>query len=306
MNFVNVLKSAAVHTGVTLKKHSPEILVITGIIGTFVTTILACEETTKAQEVLKEKDEQLELVKQATEIGSVTDKDGNEITYTEKDIAEDKIRIYTKTAIKLAKTYAPAILTGILSTTSILAGYKIINHRAVTFAAAASALDATLKNYRGNVIERFGEKTDYELYHNIKEEIVTEVDPETGKEVTKTVKTTYEPENSIYSRVVDPALWNLENEDASEVRWHLMRVLEWAQMKFDAEGFLSLNQVYKELNYKPTSYGQFAGWVKGHGDQFISFGLENIYDEKVRDFINGIESTAWLDFNCIPDAYKYM
>ncbi len=38
--------------GLQLKKHSPEILVVTGVVGTVVSAVMACKATTKLHAVL--------------------------------------------------------------------------------------------------------------------------------------------------------------------------------------------------------------------------------------------------------------
>ena len=40
--------------GFQLKKHSPEILVVTGVVGTVVSAVMACKATTKINFVLEE------------------------------------------------------------------------------------------------------------------------------------------------------------------------------------------------------------------------------------------------------------
>ena len=45
-----------------LKKHSPEILVVSGIVGTVVSTVMACKATTKLDDILVETREKMDLV----------------------------------------------------------------------------------------------------------------------------------------------------------------------------------------------------------------------------------------------------
>ena len=40
--------------GFQLKKHSPEILVVSGVVGTVVSTVMACKATTKVNFVFRE------------------------------------------------------------------------------------------------------------------------------------------------------------------------------------------------------------------------------------------------------------
>ena len=43
-----------------VKKHSPEILMVAGIAGTIVGTVLACKATTKVSEIIEEKNKNIE------------------------------------------------------------------------------------------------------------------------------------------------------------------------------------------------------------------------------------------------------
>ena len=55
------------------------------------------------------------------------------------------------------------------------------------------------------------------------------------------------------------------------------------------------------LGIPRTKAGQCVGWVydekNPHGDNFVDFGIYNLYNEKSRDFVNGYERVIWLDFN---------
>lgn len=95
---------------------------------------------------------------------------------------------FTQTSFELAKLYAPSVLLGVASITSILASNNILRKRNVALTAAYATLDKCFKEYRGNVVERFGEQVDRELRYAIKAKKFEEtvVDEKTGKE--KTVK----------------------------------------------------------------------------------------------------------------------
>ena len=98
-----------------MKKHAPEILVIAGVGGTIVTTVMACKATTKIDEVLAENKEQIAKTKNYVEETGFSDK------YTEKDYQKDLTVMYTQRGLKLFKLYAPAIAVGTISITAILA-----------------------------------------------------------------------------------------------------------------------------------------------------------------------------------------
>lgn len=103
-----------------MKKHAPEILVIAGVGGTIVTTVMACKATTKIDEVLAENKEQIAKTKNYVEETGFSDK------YTEKDYQKDLTVMYTQRGLKLFKLYAPAIAVGTISITAILAGHNVL------------------------------------------------------------------------------------------------------------------------------------------------------------------------------------
>ena len=171
-----------------IRKHSPEILVVSGIVGVVTSTVMACKATTKIDEVITKSKEHVDMTKKYVEDNGFTEK------YTETDYKKDLTIMYTQRGLKLAKLYAPAVVLGTVSITAILAGHNILRKRNVALAAAYATVDKSFKEYRGRVIERFGEELDKELKYNIKAKEIEEikVNEKTGKEevVKKTVGVT--------------------------------------------------------------------------------------------------------------------
>ena len=68
-----------------------------------------------------------------------------------------------------------------------------------------------------------------------------------------------------------------------------------------SKGHLFLNEVYDMLSIPRTKAGQVVGWIYDEkhpvGDNFVDFGIYDIYNERARDFVNGYERTILLDFN---------
>ncbi len=131
--------------------------------------------------------------------------------------------------------------------------------------AAYAAIDKSFKEYRGRVIERFGEQVDTELKYGIKakkfEEI--EVDPETGKEkkVKKTVMVADPNLQSDYAVYFDSKSRNYEtNPDYN--RMFLKAQQAFANDKLQTRGHLFLNEVLDDLDLPRTPAGQIVGWTK--------------------------------------------
>lgn len=290
--------------GFALKKHSPEILVVTGIVGTVASAVLACKATTKLDQVLEKAKEDIEAVHYAAEHPEVAELPCEE----EKALSV----VYAKTGLELVKLYAPAVALGVASITSILAGHKILNTRYAATAAAYAAVDQGFKEYRGRVIERFGKELDRELKYNIKaQEIEKTVVNEDGSETTtKETVEIFDPNNlSPYSKIFDELNPNYQ-KNAEDNLFFLRRQQEYLNDRLKEKGFLTLNDVYEALGFDKTKAGMVVGWVYDEkhpvGDNFIDFGLYNTKNPSARDFVNGRERAVVIDFNVDGDIYSLM
>lgn len=298
MKSVNGVTSKAV---MKLKKHSPEILVVAGIVGTVVSAVLACKATTKVAEILDETKGTLDTIHEGMETGAIN---GQE--YTNEDGKKDTVVVYAQTGMKLAKLYGPAIILGTLSITSILASNNILRKRNVALGAAYAAIDKSFKEYRGRVIERFGEQVDTELKYGIKakkfEEI--EVDPETGKEkkVKKTVMVADPNLQSDYAVYFDSKSRNYEtNPDYN--RMFLKAQQAFANDKLQTRGHLFLNEVLDDLDLPRTPAGQIVGWTKDGPDGYVNFRIVEV-EHETEDGRH--EPALLLDFNVEGNIWEKM
>lgn len=303
-NKTEIMKSVngkASKTVMKLKKHSPEILVVAGIAGTVVSAVLACKATTKVAEILDETKGTLDTIHEGMETGAIN---GQE--YTTEDGKKDTVVVYAQTGMKLAKLYAPAIILGTLSITSILASNNILRKRNVALGAAYAAIDKSFKEYRGRVIERFGEQVDTELKYGIKakkfEEI--EVDPETGKEkkVNKTVMVADPNLQSDYAVYFDSKSRNYEtNPDYN--RMFLKAQQAFANDKLQTRGHLFLNEVLDDLDLPRTPAGQIVGWTKDGPDGYVNFRIVEV-ERETEDGRH--EPALLLDFNVEGNIWEKM
>lgn len=303
-NKTEIMKSVngvASKTVMKLKKHSPEILVVAGIAGTVVSAVLACKATTKVTEILDETKDTLDTIHEGMETGAIN---GQE--YTTEDGKKDTVVVYAQTGMKLAKLYGPAIILGTLSITSILASNNILRKRNVALGAAYAAIDKSFKEYRGRVIERFGEQVDTELKYGIKakkfEEI--EVDPETGKEkkVKKTVMVADPNLQSDYAVYFDSKSRNYEtNPDYN--RMFLKAQQAFANDKLQTRGHLFLNEVLDDLDLPRTPAGQIVGWTKDGPDGYVNFRIVEV-ERETEDGRH--EPALLLDFNVEGNIWEKM
>ena len=295
--------------GLKLKKYSPEILVTVGVVGTVAGAVMACKATTKVSEIIDETKEQLDTIHKVAEDGKMKTNEGD-IHYTEEDAKKDTTIVYAQTAVKFIKLYGPAVAVGTLSIASILAGHNILRKRSIAIAAAYTAVETSFKEYRNRVIERFGAELDRELKYNIKsKEIEETVIDENGKE--KTVKKTIEvvdsdqlSKYSPYAKFFDETSLGWER-DADYNLMFLRRQQDYANEKLKSRGHLFLNEVYDMLGIARTKAGNVVGWIYDEknpiGDNYVDFGIYDLYDDKKRRFVNGYEKSILLDFNVDGD-----
>ena len=302
--------SRSVHkAGFKIKQHSPEILVTVGVIGTVTSVVMACKATLKVNDIVEEAGETIDKIHDSVAQQKHT-ADGEE--YTQEIANRDLAIVYGQTAWKFAKLYSPSVLVGVVSIGCLVGSTIILRKRNIALAATVTALDTSFREYRGRLIERFGEDLDRELRFNIKAKEIEEtvVDEEGNETVVKKVVHEIDPNaHSMYSVFFDDGNigWS-KNAELNKV--FLIQQQEAANFRLKTEGWLSLNEVYKMIGAPQTAYGQFAGWVYSDdpdsGDNFVSFGIFDNENEKARDFINLREKTILLDFNCIGNVLPYI
>ena len=91
--------------GFSLRKHSPEILVIGGAVGVVAGTVMACKATTKVKAVIEDSKDKINAINEYAKKPEVIESG----EYTETDRKKDITIMYTKTGIELFKIYAPAV-----------------------------------------------------------------------------------------------------------------------------------------------------------------------------------------------------
>ena len=289
-------------TTMTLKKHSPEILVVTGVVGAVASAVIACKATTKVGKITEEAKDMIDSIHEAEKNGVTPAGEA----YTKEDCQKDLAITYVQTGIKYAKLYAPAVILGSLSVTSILASNNILRKRNIALGAAYAAIDKSYKEYRGRVIERFGEQVDQELKYNIKAKKFEEVetDPETGKQkkVKKTVMVADPNLQSDYAVYFDNKSRNYEtNMDYN--RMFLKAQQQYANDKLQARGHVYLNEVLDDLDLPRTPAGQIVGWTKDGPDGYINFRIIEV-ERETEDGRH--EPALLLDFNVEGNIWSQM
>lgn len=298
-------------TTFTLKKRKPEILVCSGAVGVVASVVLACKATTKASALVKEYKDNVEAINECKANADIIE--GGK--YSEEEAKKELMIVRIQTGAKFAKLYGPALIIGSLSLGAMIASNNILRKRNIALGAAYATVDKSYKEYRNRVIERFGKNVDRELKHNIKTETVEETvtDPKTGKEkkVTKTVEVFKGGEPSEFAKFYDIGCkgWS---KDPETNQFFLRAQQTYANDLLLSRGYLFLNEVYDMLGLPITKAGQVVGWVYDDknpdhmGDNYVDFGIYDLYSDNCRDFVNGRESTILLDFNVDGNIWDLM
>ena len=285
----------------TVRKHSPEILMVAGVIGTVAGAVMACKETLELEDVLDEcKQEKMELEEQYAMCEE----------YSEDALKKDQVKLTIKQVAKIVKLYAPSVIMEATSIGVIFASNDIMRKRNASMAAAYATLNSMYKRYRQNVIESYGEEVDKDMRFGVKHEKVTEID-EDGNKV-KIDARFVDLDNtalaiSDYSRFFQSGC---KGFDASSGRYNLL-YLKGIQAMFNnkliADGYVMLNDVYRELGFDTIPEGWSIGWVYDDenpiGDNYIDFGLYEARNKNQRA-VNGWETVILMDFNVDGNLYE--
>ena len=295
---INSVSYNAHRIGFKIKKASPEIMVVAGVVGVVTSTVMACKATTKVNDILEETRKQVDDVHNVLDSDIVTEEE-----YNNDDAKKDLAIIYAQTGVKLIKLYAPSVIVGALSITGILASHKILKKRNVALTAAYATIDRSFKEYRGRVVERFGKELDRELRYNIKAQEIEEktVDKDGNETIEKKTISVVDPNMySDYARIFDNGSMGWTKDPEYNLMFLKLQQNQ-ANDRLRAQGYLFLNDVYDMLGIPRTKAGQIVGWIYDKenpvGDNFVDFGIYDIYNEKACDFVNGRERSIVLDFN---------
>ena len=285
----------------TVRKHSPEILMVAGVIGTVAGAVMACKETLELEDVLDEcKQEKMELEEQYAMCEQ----------YSEDALKKDQVKLTIKQAAKIVKLYAPSVIMEATSIGVIFASNDIMRKRNASMAAAYATLNSMYKRYRQNVIESYGEEVDKDMRFGVKHEKVTEID-EDGNKV-KIDARIVDLDNtalaiSDYSRFFQSGCRGFDENSGRYNILYLKGIQAMFNNKLIADGYVMLNDVYRELGFDTIPEGWSIGWVYDDenpiGDNYIDFGLYEARNKNQRA-VNDWEPVILMDFNVDGNLYE--
>lgn len=284
-------------TNLIVKKNSPEILLVSGLVGGVVAAVLAAKATLKAQAILDEHKTKMDFVDQADDLSPEK--------YTEEMQMKDRVTVYLQTGLNLGRLYAPALSIGTLAIIAILKSHGIMTDRQASLIAAYNLLSEGFLAYRNRVVDELGADTDHQYFHGIAEaEVMEDEEANENGEYPKMISKDYPGAKSIYSRFFDDSNPNFTGDRLLNKAF-LMAQQNYANDLLTLRGYVFLNEVYERLGIPLTPEGQLVGWVlknaeemKREGrDGYISFGLDNPTYRAGREFVNLTNPSVLLDFN---------
>jgi len=273
------------------KANSPHIFFGLGVVGVVAGAVLASKATLQLEEKLDEVKADFEGLKNVAEEAV---KHSN-LTYTEQDYHKDLGLLTAKSAVKLGRLYAPAIVVGGFGIAALTGSHVQLTKRNTALTITLAAVSKAYDDYRTRVREELGEETERHIYQNAREETI-EVD---GKK--ETVQVIDPNGHSVYARCFDvfSSCWE---KDAEVNRIFIECQQKYMNHILQIRGHVMLNDVYDKLGLERTPAGAVVGWVyQGEGDNFIDFDLNNPSNAR---FLAGYENAVWLDFNVDGVVYE--
>lgn len=280
--------------GLKAKKNSPELLLIGGTITFAGTIYLACKATLKLDDILENHKETISWIEKGESEGY--------FDYTPEDAKKDRQIMTAKTAVKIARVYAPAAAMGTVSIGCFVVSHTILKNRYLGMVSAFNSVSAAYTLYRNRVREELGDQMDRHFRYGTKIDKIDVVEmDENGKNKKKKVEVEETDKEtagapSIYSRWFDETNVNWDKNVTFSLMF-LRAKQNIANDMLHSRGHLFLNEVYDMLGYPHTQEGAVVGWVEGYGDDFVDFGIYDPRNESSRKFVNGADNVILLDFN---------
>lgn len=282
---MNLTKTAA-STALKLRKHSPNILFVTGIAGTVATVVVACRATLKAQKVAET--HKAEIAK-----ADLLLEEGKTRGYNVEAHKQNIIGIWTATSVQYTKLYGPAFILGVTSIACLTKSHQILTSRNTAVMAAYAGLDGAFKRYRGRVVEELGVEKDTEFAHGKATKEIVEYDAK-GNPIVKQVTNAPKDAKTAYGQWFDETNRHWD-KDHGYNHTFLDNQQKWANLELKRHGHLFLNEVYSMLGIEHTAQGAVVGWMyygDENSDGYIDFGFN-----RYPDFVAGFERSVFLDFN---------
>lgn len=249
-----------------LKTHKPIILGITGTVGVVGGTIGVGVASTKLEEKVDIRRQQVEEAKAAGDMKAVR-----------------KARIGMVGDV--TRLYGPAVAVEAAGLGCMWLGGAELNKRNMALTAGIAAISASYADYRARVKDEYGAEADEKFYFGRDINGNSVENP-----AVEAQKVQFSPGST--SRIFDRTnrYWNQQLFEQNIL--FLKSKQDEMNRRLRMDTFLTLNTVYDQLGFPPTDAGLIYGWSMDNpdGDQYVSFGIEDILAGAWRDW-------QYLDWN---------
>ena len=249
-----------------LKTHKPIILGITGTVGVVGGTIGVGVASTKLEEKVDIRRQQVEEAKAAGDMKAVR-----------------KARIGMVGDV--TRLYGPAVAVEAAGLGCMWLGGAELNKRNMALTAGIAAISASYADYRARVKDEYGAEADEKFYFGRDINGNSVENP-----AVEAQKVQFSPGST--SRIFDRTnrYWNQQLFEQNIL--FLKSKQDEMNRRLRMDTFLTLNTVYDQLGFPPTDAGLIYGWSMDNpdGDQYVSSGIEDILAGAWRDW-------QYLDWN---------
>lgn len=270
-----------------VKKHSPSILFVGGVVGVGATVYLACRATLQLEDHLTDAEKDIQTAQETLKVSR-----------TSVQYRKDMTAIYITHAARICKLYAPAATVGVASICALTGSHNILSKRNAGLTAAYAATEKAFREYRERIVSEYGEEKEREIRLGSQTKTIVSEDEKGPFKEDITVHNV-KGDASLYARIWGRDTTDIWSPESMYNHLTLQTKQRYLNDMLRVRGFIFLNEVYKELGLEQTPAGQIVGWMyKGDGDGFIDFGCwDKKYGDRFADFVTGREDHILLDFN---------
>lgn len=303
------------------KENSPYILFAVGVVAMVGTVVEAIHATTKLEELVDERNNQLD---KANEFFDSRVEDAKAESLDIVPIEDERKQAIRKVNGKFVwgcvKLYAPTAGLFFTAVGGFGGSVYILHGRYVGATATVTALTKAFDSYRDRVrAEENGEVKDYAYLHglDLEERTVEEIDAETGKKKKRKELVAVGKPSGLYSyrfERYDPRneIGSTEWESAGSVCSlpYILGVIQHRQNQLEIGKRVWLVDILEDLGFGQNvaqAGDRFAGWQPG---DIILCGLEDVGDgvacplpQDVTDYLYGSTPDVTLTFNPRPNMY---
>lgn len=219
------------------EEHQREIMLGGAIAGTIITAVTAWKAGIKADKIIASYKEQL----------SDLESEG----LNEDEFKERKKDITWNTMKQLAPVVAPPVVAASGTIVSVVGGYKVASTQIATLSALYNMSEKALTEYQDKAKDLFGEKKAIELKDAVNEEKVKANPP--------------------INDIIHTGHGNVLCYDAYSGRYFysspefIKKVFNELNMRLMSEYYISLNELYSDLELKPIKLGSDIGFALDDG-----------------------------------------